>query len=49
MKGTGIRPKFSTRLEASGYKLGPEVFQAEYRYGGKPAPQNPPPPPRKGK
>jgi len=45
MKGTGIRPKFSPRLEAAGYKLGPEVFQAEHHYGSKPAPQNPPSPP----
>jgi len=26
LKPTGIRPLFSTRLEASGFKLGPEVF-----------------------
>lgn len=35
MKGTGIRPKFSPRLETSGFRLGPEVFQAEYHYGGR--------------
>lgn len=33
MRGTGIRPKFTPKLEAAGHKLGPEIFQAEYRYG----------------
>ncbi len=33
MKGTGIRPNFSSRLAAAGYQLKPEVFQAEYHYG----------------
>lgn len=28
LKPTGIRPLFSTRLEAAGFKLGPEVFGA---------------------
>ena len=28
LKPTGIRPLFSPRLEASGFKLGPEVFGA---------------------
>ena len=26
LKATGIRPMFSTRLEAAGYKLGAEIF-----------------------
>lgn len=38
MKGTGIRPKFTPKLEAAGHKLGPDVFQAEYRYGVQPDP-----------
>ena len=33
MKGTGIRPKFTPKLEAAGHKLGGEIFQAEYHYG----------------
>jgi pilus assembly protein CpaF len=28
LKPTGIRPLFTPRLEASGFKLGPEVFGA---------------------
>jgi pilus assembly protein CpaF len=28
LKPTGIRPLFGQRLEASGFKLGPEVFGA---------------------
>lgn len=43
MKGTGIRPKFTTKLEAAGHKLGSEVFLAEYHFGQKPAPQTAPP------
>ncbi len=38
MKGTGIRPKFTSKLEAAGHKLGAEIFQAEYRYGVQPEP-----------
>ncbi|MGB9593316.1 MAG: CpaF family protein [Anaerolineae bacterium] len=38
MKGTGIRPKFTPKLEAAGHKLGAEIFQAEYRYGVQPEP-----------
>jgi pilus assembly protein CpaF len=28
LKPTGIRPMFGPRLEAAGFKLGPEVFGA---------------------
>lgn len=42
MRGTGIRPNFTGILDAAGYKLRPEVFQAEYHYGQRDTPEDAP-------
>jgi len=42
MRGTGIRPNFTGSLDAAGYNLKPEIFQAEYHYGQTDTPEDSP-------